>query len=263
MKPDYKNWVPKGMIAGYFSGTIACLIAAVVFGVLGFIESMTWAVVLFAIFALASFVLAVVTAFMLYMHNTFSYNGKRQLSRRIIDGIADRVVVPEGGKCLDVGCGSGALSIAVAKRNPCAKVTGVDRWGKEYASFSRALCKQNTEAEGIKNATFQRGDATMLPFKDETFDVVVSNYVYHNIPSTERQAILLETLRTLKKGGTFYIHDLFTASKYGDMRSFMKKLKRMGYETVELTDTTKGTLMSEKEAKFLFLSGSALLMGKK
>ena len=35
---------------------------------------------------------------------------------------------------IDVGCGSGALAIAIAKRNPKAEVIGIDRWGKEYAS---------------------------------------------------------------------------------------------------------------------------------
>ncbi|WP_034452752.1 methyltransferase domain-containing protein [Butyrivibrio sp. AE2032] len=58
-------------------------------------------------------------------------------------------------------------------------------------------------------------DACKLDFADETFDAVTSNYVYHNIPSKDRQAILLETLRTLKKGGTFAIHDIMSKAKYG------------------------------------------------
>ena len=111
--------------------------------------------------------------------------------------------LPEGGRCLDVGCGSGALAIAVAKRNPGSLVTGIDRWGKEYASFNRPLCERNARAEGVENVSFLQGDATHLDFPDETFDAVTSNYVYHNIPSKNRQAILLETLRTLKKGGDF------------------------------------------------------------
>ncbi|MBQ3730313.1 MAG: hypothetical protein II905_01025, partial [Muribaculaceae bacterium] len=51
-------------------------------------------------------------------------------------------------------------------------------------------------------------------------------------------AILLETLRVLKKGGTFAIHDIFSRFKYGDMQAFVKKLKGMGYAEVELIDTT-------------------------
>ncbi len=81
-------------------------------------------------------------------------------------------------------------------------MVGIDRWGKEYASFSKSLCESNAGAEGVVNISFGQGDATKLGFDDETFDAVTSNYVYHNIPSRDRQAILLETMRTLKKGGT-------------------------------------------------------------
>ena len=47
-----------------------------------------------------------------------------------------------------------------------------------------------------------------LDFPDESFDAVASNYVYHNITGEDKQELLLETLRVLKKGGTFAIHDL-------------------------------------------------------
>lgn len=59
------------------------------------------------------------------------------MARQIIDGTAAYINLPGGGKCLDVGCGSGALTIAVAKRNPRAEVIGVDRWGKRYAERNR------------------------------------------------------------------------------------------------------------------------------
>jgi ubiquinone/menaquinone biosynthesis C-methylase UbiE len=163
-----------------------------------------------------------------------------------------------------VGCGSGALAIAVAKRNPQGTVTGVDRWGAEYASFSKKLCEDNAKAEGVAERTdFAQGDALKLDFPDGTFDAVTSNYVYHNIPSHDRQAILMETLRVLKKGGTFAIHDLFSQQKYGDMQAFVKNLKDLGYEEAELIPTDSGRFMSLWEAKWMALSGSAILFGKK
>jgi len=184
------------------------------------------------------------------------------MARQIIEGTASYVNLPEGGKVLDVGCGSGALGIAVGKRNPKAEIIGIDRWGKEYASFSKALCESNAKAEGVSHISFQQGDATHLDFPEETFDAVVSNYVYHNIPG-DRQKYLLETLRTLKKGGTFALHDIFSKSKYGDMQTFVKKLKEMGYRQVELIDTTDGKFMKRSEAGWMALSGSALLTGRK
>ena len=158
---------------------------------------------------------------------------------------------------------SGALTIACAKRNPQGKMIGIDRWGKEYASFSLPLCEKNAAAEGVKNASFRRGNAVKLDFPDESFNAVTSNYVYHNITGKDKQALLLETLRVLKKGGTFAIHDLMSPRRYGDMQEFVQKLRDMGYERVELIDTTDGSFMTPKEAGRLMLCGSTLLVGRK
>ena len=76
-------------------------------------------------------------------------------------------------------------------------------------------------------------------------------------------ALLLETLRVLKKGGTFAIHDLMSPGRYGDMQAFVQKLMDMGYERVELIDTTDGSFMTPKEAGRLMLRGSTLLVGRK
>ena len=261
MKPDYKNWMPKGMILSAAVMTVVFLLLFVVLGCTGVVSG-TLKTVLFIVFLIGSVIGLGVTVWMILMYRAFSYNGKRQMSRQIIEGIAKHVQIPDGGKGLDVGCGSGALTIAVAKRNPKAQMTGLDRWGKEYASFNKPLCENNAKAEGVGNTSFVQGDATKLDFPDGSFDAVTSNYVYHNIPG-DRQALLLETLRVLKKGGTFAIHDIFSKSKYGDMQAFVQKLRAQGYEQVELIDTTTGKFMSPFEATWMELSGSALLVGKK
>ncbi len=260
MKPDYKNWMPKGMIKAFLFAFLGCAAALAIF-ILALADGTLKTVLLIA-FAVLTLVFFAMTVWSTLMYRAFDYNGKRQMAKQIIDGTAAYVNLPAGGKILDVGCGSGALSIAVAKRNPKAEVIAVDRWGKEYASFSKTLCEQNAKAEGVKHVYFTQGDATHLKFPDETFDAVTSNYVYHNIPG-DRQAYLLETLRTLKKGGIFAIHDIMSRTKYGDMQAFVKKLKDMGYEKVELIDTTDGKFMKKWEATWMALSGSALLVGKK
>ena len=260
MKPDYKNWMPKGMIFGGLAITLVFLILFILFGCTGIVGG-AWKTVLFIVLLLLTVIAGVITVWMALLYRAFSYDGKRQMSKQIIEGVASYVSVPDGGKILDVGCGSGALAIACAKHNPNAEVIGIDRWGKEYASFSRQLCERNARAEKVNNAKFQQGDAVKLDFADETFDAVTSNYVYHNIPG-DRQTYLLETLRVLKKGGTFALHDIFSKSKYGDMQAFVKKLKEMGYEKVELIDTTD-KFMKKWEPVWMELSGSALLVGKK
>ena len=139
----------------------------------------------------------------------------------------------------------------------------IDRWGAEYSSFSKTLCEENAKAEGVSNTSFSKGDAVRLHFADGTFDAVCSNYVYHNIPSRNRQEILMETLRVLKKGGTFAIHDIFSPLKYGDMQMFVQRLKNMGYADVRLVPTDNGLFMSRREAFWLGLKGSAILVWKK
>ena len=262
MRPDYKNWMPKGMIFSFAACAGASLLLCLLFACTGLLAGGTLKTVLIVLFAALTLILCGLTIWSILMFRAFSYNGKRQMSRQIIEGVAAHVVLPAGGKCLDVGCGSGALAIAVAKRNPRASVVGIDRWGKEYASFSKSLCERNAQAEKATNTSFRQGDATHLEFPDETFDAVTSNYVYHNIPG-DRQRYLLETLRTLKMGGTFAIHDIFSPTKYGDMQAFIKKLKGMGYQSAELIDTTDGRFMRKSEARWMGLSGSALLVGKK
>lgn len=253
-KPDYKNWMPKGMIWSFAAATIVALALTLVVG-------LSWLRIFLLILTV---ILAGMTVWTILMYQAFSYNGKRQMSRQIIDGVAEYVKLPDGGRGLDVGCGSGALTIAVAKRNPNGKVFGIDRWGAEYASFSKKLCEDNAMVEGVSEMTvFAQGDALKLDFPDESFDAVTSNYVYHNIPSRDRQTILLETLRVLKKGGSFAIHDIFSKSKYGDMQAFVRKLRDMGYEQVELIPTDSGRFMTPWEAKWMALSGSAILVGKK
>lgn len=261
MKTDYKNWMPKGMVLTAVIAAAVFLLLFVVFGLTGIVSG-TLKTVLFIVFLILTVVCLCVSIWMIMMYRAFDYNGKRKMSRQIIEGVAEYVKLPDGGKGLDVGCGSGALTIACAKCNPNASFIGVDRWGKEYASFNKPLCERNAKAEGVKNVTFERGDARKLDFPDETFDAVTSNYVYHNIPTGDRQAILLETLRVLKKGGVFALHDIFSKSKYGDIRAFVKKLKDMGYEKVELIDST-GRFMTKWESVWMELSGSALLVGRK
>jgi len=263
MKADYKNWMPKGMVLATACGAGVALILYIVFGIAPVLQEGTLKKVLGVVFLVLTIILVIVTLWMFLMYRAFSYNGKRQMSKQIIDGTAAYVKIPDGGKGLDVGCGSGALTIACAKRNPKAEMVGIDRWGKEYASFSKQLCENNSKAEGVSNTSFAQGDATHLDFADETFDAVTSNYVYHNIVGFNKQDLLLETLRTLKKGGTFAIHDIMSKARYGDMQAFAKKLKDMGYADVKLIDTTDGKFMSRFEALWMELSGSTLLVGRK
>ena len=74
-------------------------------------------------------IFCVVMIWMYLMYRAFSYNGKRQMSKQIIEGVASYVSIHDGGMGLDIGCGSGALTIACAKKNPGASFTEAKRHG--------------------------------------------------------------------------------------------------------------------------------------
>lgn len=163
----------------------------------------------------------------------------------------------------DVGCGSGALSIRAALTWPETKVTGIDYWGAAYG-YGQAMCEKNAAGEGVgSRCTFQHGDANRLDFPDESFDAVVSNYVYHNIIGADKHELLLETLRVLKKGGVFALNDEMKPRMYGDMEAFAQKLRDMGYQEVRLIDTATEAFGSRRRAAMMMLGDSMLLVGRK
>ena len=263
-KPDYKNWVPKSMVVGLGAAAAASGSLFALFGATDRLVKGKPRLACAAVFGAGTVGFLAAAVWMDALHRTFDYNGKRKLAKTIIDGTADFVTLPDGGTGLDVGCGSGALTIACAKRNPGAQMLGCDIWSGAYkAVFTKKRCEENAKAEGVSNVRFEEGNAVHLPFADESFDAVTSNYVYHNISGQDKQALLLETLRVLKKGGCFAIHDLMSRARYGDMDAFVQKLKAEGYEDVRLIDTADGRFMGRKEAVLLGLGGSTLLVGRK
>ena len=151
-KADYKNWVPKRLLKAKIVESLVCLILFILFGASDLIlqgrQRIIWGIIL----GLALLILLFLSIMLSYMYRTFDYKGKRKLAKIIIEGVAEYVKIPDGGLGLDVGCGSGALTIACAKRNPKATMVGCDIWRGSYKSeFSKELCENNAKLEGGEN----------------------------------------------------------------------------------------------------------------
>jgi len=258
--PDYRSWMPEWMMHAARAATALSaggLMLSTLADKSGHRQGLRT--------AFAASTLGWGTTLLLFTrwHDAFDYKGRRQLEQQIVDGVSSYVMLPEGGVGLDVGCGSGALAIACAKRNPHARMVGVDTWAPGY-SYSQELCERNALAEGVDDrCSFMEGDARRLPFPDETFDAVTSNYCYHNIALANKQDLVLETLRVLKKGGCFAIHDLMSPARYGDLSELLDRIAQSGCQDIEVIDTTCGMFMTPQEASGLFLGGSTLLVGIK
>ncbi|QUY63422.1 bifunctional demethylmenaquinone methyltransferase/2-methoxy-6-polyprenyl-1,4-benzoquinol methylase UbiE [Gulosibacter molinativorax] len=116
-----------------------------------------------------------------------------------------------GQKVLDVACGTGTVSRILADHG--STVTGLD--------FSQGMINQAIERHGDQpNITFQQGDATDLPFEDDTFDVTTVSFGIRNVQ--EPKKALAEMLRVTKPGGKILVCE-FSHPTNG--------LVRWGYDT--------------------------------
>jgi len=147
---------------------------------------------------------------------------------------------------LDLGAGTGDLAREALTQFPQARVTAAD-----FTLEMMRVGKKNGEL------SFSSADALNLPFKDKTFDAVVSGFLMRNV--TDVQQALKEQLRTLKLGGRIVILDT-TRPKKNLLSPFIKFHMHVIIPTVGgilsgvreaytyLPDTTEGFLTAEELA---------------
>jgi SAM-dependent methyltransferase len=109
------------------------------------------------------------------------------------------LVLPAGGslEALDVGCGTGFLSLELAQRGH--RVTGVD-----FAPSMLALAERKAAERGLE-VHFEPADAEQMPYAPASFDLVISRHVLWTLPHPE--AAIDEWLRVLRPGGRLVIVD--------------------------------------------------------
>lgn len=108
--------------------------------------------------------------------------------------IMDQILSPTFGlvsKLLDIGCGTGAKMKILSRH--------AEVWGIDMHPRAIELCKQR----GLANV--QIGDATALPFADETFTHAICCEVLQNLP--DDAAGIKDAFRVLKPGGYYYVSE--------------------------------------------------------
>ena len=116
----------------------------------------------------------------------------------------DLVKITGRDTILEVGCGTGTLTLAAKKRaGPESRVFGIDPAPDMIATAKQKAVKDGLEVE------FKRGLIEAIPFSDDTFDIVLSSAMMHHVPAGETQRKGIEDVfRVLKPGGQFLIVDL-------------------------------------------------------
>ncbi|HEX2729071.1 MAG TPA: class I SAM-dependent methyltransferase [Rubrobacteraceae bacterium] len=142
-----------------------------------------------------------------------SKRGKLEERDRTLDSIPWR----GDERVLDAGCGRGLMLIGAAKRLTSGVAVGVDTWReKDQSGNSPEAALTNARAEGVEERVeILEGDLRELPFEDESFDVILSSLVLHNINEREERAAAVRGLtRILKPGGHIVILDIWDTGEY-------------------------------------------------
>jgi ubiquinone/menaquinone biosynthesis C-methylase UbiE len=118
--------------------------------------------------------------------------------KRVHEALIAQAELADGQRVLEIGCGTGNLTIRVKRAHPHLEVTGCD-------PDPRALDRARRKADGIR---FEQGYAERLPFADGEFDRVLSSMMLHHIHHDAKTAAAAEIFRVLRPGGRLHLVDI-------------------------------------------------------
>lgn len=224
-KPVYKTWIRINKIIIFL--VISLLLILIALLPINFFIRIVSGVLLLP-FLYTSFMIV-------YSYYQFAdFGGNFQC--KIHNLIVDRIKFRENRKVLDIGTGSAALIIKIAKTLIDSSFVGIDYWGEDW-EYSKNICEINAECEGVDDRIdFIKASASKLPFDDNEFDVVVSCLTFHEVKDeSDKIKVFKEALRVLKKDGEFIFLDLFLDEKiFGNNNKFFNEIDSIGLSEVKV-----------------------------
>lgn len=129
--------------------------------------------------------------------------GNRCIPGRPHDRLARMVADQHPQRVLELCGGTGYAARLLATRLPTATIDSLD-----ISPEMLAVGRSRLHRARITNVVLREGDAAALPFADGTFDVVMSVFGWHELPTNTRHRAADETIRVLRPGGQLIAIDL-------------------------------------------------------
>lgn len=123
---------------------------------------------------------------------------------------------------LDLCTGTATNAIAIAKKNPNAKIVGVD-----LSKDMLVVAREKVNKENLANVRLYRMDATQMNFKDESFDKVLLSLVLHETDEELAKKIIKEAMRVMKPDGELVV------TEWERSDNFIKKILFIPIEILE------------------------------
>ena len=151
--------------------------------------------------------------------------------------LIDQARLQPGQRILEIGCGTGSLTILVKALYPAVEVVGLDPDPKALERARRKADRQQVSVE------LDRGFADGLHYADESYDRVLSAFMFHHLKRDEKKQTLHEIRRVLRPGGSLHLLDLGGAHDRSD--GFLAHLLHRSEHVRDNTGDTILTLMRE------------------
>jgi len=139
-----------------------------------------------------------------------------------------------GQRVLDLGCGTGTLTVMIKRSHPQATVIGLDPDAK---ALDRA---QKKALAATVDVAFHQGFASKPPFEAGTFDRVLSSLMFHHLRPAEKRSALQAVRNLLRPGGEIHIADWGGAQNFLMRAAFLSVQMLDGFETTR--DHVRGRL---------------------
>jgi ubiquinone/menaquinone biosynthesis C-methylase UbiE len=121
--------------------------------------------------------------------------------RRIHAALLAQAELTGNQRVLEIGCGTGNLTIRAKRAHPDIEVIGSD-------PDPLALARAQRKLHGLSGIRFERAYAQQLPYRDAEFDRVLSSAMLHHLPDDGKVAAAAEIFRVLRPGGRLHLVDI-------------------------------------------------------